>query len=163
MRDGLDRAAGLAAEFFERPATRFVAAFWARPNELRTRQARPNRRGNITMAVMEACAADASRRTPGHAAPDGTQVLLGIRPEHIGSADGASPRFGNGSDRGDESNSCSRQARAHSPPFASAAPRQWRNSRRMTSAIPARRLHLISTSIAHRYSTPQVSALFKVD
>jgi multiple sugar transport system ATP-binding protein len=95
MRDGLIEQVGSPAELFERPATRFVAGFLGSP-KMSFIPGRLVRSGdNIAVAVdggMTPLALPAGRGFQG--AADGTRVLLGIRPEHIGRANGPSPPSG---------------------------------------------------------------------
>jgi multiple sugar transport system ATP-binding protein len=95
MREGLIEQVGSPAELFERPATRFVAGFLGSPKMSFIPGRLIQSTAGAAVALDGAIAPlplPGGRR--GHAAPDGAQVLLGIRPEHIGRAVGASPPAG---------------------------------------------------------------------
>src|SRR5687767_3474584 len=95
MRDGVIEQQGAPLELFERPATRFVAGFLGSPqmNFLRGSLVRTPGGDGVRIEGGEA-------RLPLHpgrklnGATDGQAVVLGMRPEHISRAVGATPPDG---------------------------------------------------------------------
>ena len=79
LRDGMIEQLGAPLDLFERPATRFVAGFLGSPKM------------NFLPATMEAGEAILRDGTklilpPGHTAPNGKAIVLGLRPQHIAKA-----------------------------------------------------------------------------
>ena len=94
MRDGLIEQQGAPLELFERPATTFVAGFLGSPrmNFLpgtlnARRQATPSASATLTLPLPHP-----GRLADG--AANGQPVLLGLRPEHLTRAHGATPAPG---------------------------------------------------------------------
>ena len=93
MRDGVIEQQGAPLELFERPATRFVAGFLGSPQM------------NFLPGAFAKNGAGAAIRLNGEtslplpqgrsaAAADGTEVILGLRPEHMARATGPAPAEG---------------------------------------------------------------------
>jgi multiple sugar transport system ATP-binding protein len=95
MRDGLIEQQGAPLELFERPASRFVAGFLGSPkmNFLPAVLARTASGDSIRIGGQEVDLQLPPGRV-GNGPPDGAQVILGLRPEHISRAAGAVPALG---------------------------------------------------------------------
>ena len=137
MRDGLIEQQGAPLDLFERPATTFVAGFLGSPKMtfLPGTHARTGCRRRRARAGR-----DASRCPPvaTSTVPRTGAVILGVRPEHINRAEGTRRRRARRGLR--RRSSCSsRPARGPTRRSVSAKGRSWPNSRRTTSADPARR------------------------
>jgi lactose/L-arabinose transport system ATP-binding protein len=82
LREGRIEQAGTPEELYATPANTFVAGFIGSPR-MNFLQARSLGGGRIRLAT--------GAELPGPAVPDGTELTVGIRPEHIGSAQGGGP------------------------------------------------------------------------
>jgi multiple sugar transport system ATP-binding protein len=93
MRDGVIEQQGAPLDLFERPASSFVAGFLGSPR-MSFLPGSLSRRGREDSIVLK----DASLSLPSgrikDGAPDGTAVILGVRPEHISRATNAPPAPG---------------------------------------------------------------------
>jgi multiple sugar transport system ATP-binding protein len=90
LRDGVIEQQGAPLDLFEQPATLFVAGFLGSPrmNFLKGRLERASDGAAVRLGEAGPALALPSGRTP--AAGNGAEVILGLRPEHIGRA-GAGP------------------------------------------------------------------------
>ncbi len=95
MRDGQIEQQGVPLDLFERPATRFVGGFLGSPqmNFLPGKVKRNGAASAITLDGDGMTVPLAPGRLTGDAA-DGLPVVLGLRPEHMVRAVGASPAEG---------------------------------------------------------------------
>jgi multiple sugar transport system ATP-binding protein len=94
MRDGVIEQAGKPLDLFERPASRFVAGFLGSPQMgfVPGRLARGGEGDAIVLGDGKALALPRGRVPQG--LTEGTQMLLGLRPEHMSRASGPSPAPG---------------------------------------------------------------------
>jgi multiple sugar transport system ATP-binding protein len=92
MRDGVLEQVGTPAELFERPISRFVAGFLGSPKMSFIPGRLTRSSGAAAVAIAGAATAlPLPARCAARGVADGVRVLLGIRPEHMGRAQGATP------------------------------------------------------------------------